>query len=63
MEERAVVRDGAGLGTGGTLLFLDDVVQLGSGVAGIAAILVLLDQAPLNALPRAAEILKVQLWP
>lgn len=61
MEERAVVGDGAGLGAGGTLLILDDAVQLGSGITGVAAVLVLLDQAPLNALPRAAEVLKVQL--
>lgn len=33
VEERAVVGDGAGLGAGGTLLVLDDAVQLGSGVA------------------------------
>lgn len=63
MEERAVVGDGSGRGAGGALFLLDDAVQLGSGVARIAAVLVLLDQAALNALPRAAQILKVQLWP
>lgn len=61
MEERAVVGDGAGLGAGETLLVLHDAVQLGGGVAGVAAVFVLLDQAALNALPRAVKILKVQL--
>lgn len=61
MEERAVVGDGAGLGAGGTLLVLHDVLQLGPGVAGVTAVLVLLDQAALDVLPRAVEVLKVQL--
>lgn len=61
VEERAVVGDGAGLGAGGTLLVLHDAVQLRSGVAGVAAVFVLLDQAALDALPRDVQVLKVQL--
>lgn len=61
MEEGAVVGDGAGLWARDTVLILDDAVQLGSCVAGVAAVPVLLYQALLDALPGAAELLKVQI--
>lgn len=59
MEEGAVVGNGAGFWTRETLLVLENAIQLRSRVAGVAAVFVLLYQALLNALPRAAELLKV----
>lgn len=63
MEEGAVVGDGSGLCARETLLFLEDVVQLVSGVVGVATVLVLLHQTLLDALPGTAELLKVQTFP
>lgn len=63
MEERAVVSDGSGLCARETLLFLEDVVELVSGVAGVTAVLVLLHQTLHDALPGTAELLKVQTFP
>lgn len=59
VEEGAVVSDGPGLCARETLLFLEDVVELILGVVGIAAVLVLLHQTLLDALPGSAQLLKV----
>ena len=63
MEEGAVVGDGAGFGGRETLLILDYAVQLGTHLAGVAAVSVLLCQALLDALPGAGRLLEVQIWP
>lgn len=63
MEEGAVVSDGPGLCVWETLLFLEDAVELVSGVAGVTAVLVLLHQTLLDALPGTADLLKVQTFP
>lgn len=59
VEEGAVVGDGPGLCARETFLFLEDVVQLIPGIVGIAAVLVLLHQTLLDALPGSAQLLKV----
>lgn len=59
MQEGAVVGNDVRLWTQYKLLILDDVVQIDSCVAEVAAVSVLLDQTLFNALPRAAEFLKV----
>lgn len=63
VEEGAVVGDGAGLGPRETLLFLENVVELIPGIVGIAAVLVLLHQTLLDALPGGAQLLKVEICP
>lgn len=63
MEEGAVVGDGSGLCARETVLFLEDAVELVSGVVGVAAVLVLLHQTLLDALPGAAKLLQVQICP
>lgn len=63
VEKRAVVSDGAVSWTWFALFVLDNALQLCSYVAGVAAVPELLYQALLNALPRAAELLKVQICP
>lgn len=62
MQEGAVVGDDVRLWTQYKLLILDDAVQLDSCVAEVAAVPVLRNQTLLNALPGAAELLKVQIW-
>lgn len=63
VEEGAVVGDGSGLCARETLLFLEDAVQLISGVVSVATVPVLLHQTLLDALPGTAELLKVQTFP
>lgn len=62
MAEGAVVGDGVSRRVREALPLLDDALQLGSRVAGVAAVPVLLHQALLDALPGTDELLKVQIW-
>lgn len=59
VEEGAVVGDDPGLCARETLLFLEDVVELLPGIVGVAAVLVLLHQTLLDAVPGSAQLLKV----
>lgn len=62
MAEGVVVGDDVGLRPRHNLLILDDTLQMGPCVAGVAAVPVLLNQALFDALPGAAELLEVQIW-
>lgn len=63
VNEGAVVGDGTGFGKRSTVLILNDALQLGTRVAGVAAVPELPDQALLHALPGVPELLEVQIWP